>query len=220
MSGPLARRWPLLAVAGAVVVALLAMVSVRSPGAGLPPEPGAEIALADGDVVRWGLTTERAGLAALRLWPARGAPAGAELVVTIAPANNPTVTLAEAVVPLDGVGESVEARFAPVWLRASPHDPGAALVVQISPRGLAPGTELAVLAGADPSGRAPAFTPYYSERPLDRVLPITAMAEGRSGPLGMPSLYALLAYGFLVALLRALWLTVRAGEAKETQPGH
>lgn len=216
MSGRLRGRWAVLAALGALAVVLCAMITTRAPGAGVAPGRGVQLGLAEGGALSWAFTTERGGLTGLGLWLAEPAPAGAELAVRITPADNPTVALAETVVALDGAGDGgVEAGFAPIWVRASPHDPTVTLVVQVSPRGLMPGAEVALRGGSGPGDPAPAYTPYYSERPFDQLWPITAMAEGRSGPLGMPSLYALLAYSFLVTLARSLWLVARSVEGAQ-----
>ena len=59
-----------------------------------------------------------------------------------------------------------------------------------------------------------AFQPVYRRRWMDSVLPITRMALGKRGLLGWPPVYALLAYGSIVAsarLLLALWHGSRRG---------
>ena len=59
-----------------------------------------------------------------------------------------------------------------------------------------------------------AFQPVYRRRWLDALLPISRMAAGKAGLLGWPPLYALLAYGYLVALTQVLIRLWRAIDAR------
>jgi hypothetical protein len=207
MIGRLAHRWVALAVTGAAVVSFLAMLSVRVPGSGPAPYSGAVVLVDLTAPQQWVFTTDRLGFAGLRLWLAEPPPPEATLTLTIFPASNLSQELASVAVPLttmisDG---AVDVSFAPLWLRDTPHMVTTTLVVRLEvdhPTG-----RQVVLQGAAEGG-IPAFTPSYQVRPFDRVWPITSMAEGRTGLLGMPSFYALLAYSVLVALARMLWVLV------------
>lgn len=213
MSPRLARSWAVPAIAGAVAVVLLAMASVRAPGAGLAPYAGSALPVSPGSPVAWAFATERLGLAGVRLWLAEPPPPGATLNLTLFPADNLSSALAGAAVPLAEAGPdgAVEAQFAPLWVRDTPHTPAATLVARLQVDGPS-GARVVLQGSGDSSG--PAFTPIYQVRPFDRLWPITEMAYGRTGLLGMPSFYALLAYAFLVALLRMVLLAVRAASAR------
>jgi hypothetical protein len=215
MSARLARGWAALALGGAVAVLLLAMVSVRAPGAGAAPAPGSALPLSQSAPIVWSFTTERAGLAGLRVWLAEPPPPEATLRLTLSPVDNPGQELVVAEAPLASASAegAFEARFEPVWAGSSPYTPTLTLVARLQIDG--PTGVQAALQGAA-GGAGPAFTPYYQVRPFDRVWPITAMAAGRTGFLGMPSFYALLAYAAVVGLARVIWLVATQSQGEQT----
>lgn len=205
--------WFALVLAGAASVFLCASSVMTVTGPGLPPRSGAALALVDGAAVEWTFTTDRQGLRSLRLWLAAPPPPGAELGVSLALSTAPQILLVDGVAALAAAAPdgAINVSFEPMWVRQSPHVPTATLVVRLSPRGLMPGAPLMLSAGdALGQGEAiPAFIPGYAVRPLDVLWPISALAEGRPGLLGWPPFYALLAYSFLVLLVRSLWRVAR-----------
>jgi hypothetical protein len=68
--------------------------------------------------------------------------------------------------------------------------------------------------GMPKSGADLAFQPIYRQRWFDLVLPISRMAYGRPGLMGWPPFYAVLAYGYVVALWQALTRVWRAIDAR------
>ncbi|HMQ30875.1 MAG TPA: hypothetical protein PKD53_09110, partial [Chloroflexaceae bacterium] len=119
--------WPALALLGAALTLLAALITVSAPGAGPPPGPGAVVALADGDAIAWTFTAERGGLSGMRVWLARPAPAGAALALTIADAELPGLPLVRAAAPLRAAGPdgAVNLAFSPLRVAASPQAPTA-----------------------------------------------------------------------------------------------
>ncbi len=109
--------------------------------------------------------------------------------------------------------------FEPLRLRMTPHPVTTTLQLTLEAPTLPPAYGITVIAGADSyagghllvNGVARtqfdlAFQPLYQQRWLDRLLPISRLAEGRPGLLGWPPFYALLVYGYLYVLGRILML--------------
>lgn len=217
MSAPLRLLWSALALLGAALTMLAASVTWPVPGAGLQPGPAA-VRIAEGDPVEWAFAAERPGLSGLRVWLAQPAPAEGALAVAIADAALPAIPLVLAEAPLSAADPdgALDLAFDPLRATSSPHVPTPTLQVRLTAEGLGPGAGLALrgASGQAGAGQSVAFAPRYQARPFDALLPISAMAAGRPGLLGWPPFYALLAYAFLVALLRALWLVRRLNGAE------
>lgn len=210
-------EWLALALVGAVLVFVAAHLTRTVAAPVSEPRDAPPIVLIAGAPVTWSFITAQPGLSGLRFWLAQSAPAGAELVVRIVPVASPEAVLVETVVPLGTAAPdgAVTAAFAPLRIGESPHILTSTLEVQLGLLGLPPGAAISLKPGAVTEGRGPAFTAYYQIRPFDRLWPISRMADGRPGLLGWPPLYALLAYGLLVALMRGIWLAIHEGAAAQ-----
>lgn len=209
--GPPARlRWPLVALAGAALVLLAASLTTMRPGKGVAPVPDRTVELTAAVPAELTLTTERPHLSRLRVWVTQPVPADGRVSVALSDAALPLLALARAEVPLSAAGTdgALDLSFEPLRVGSSPHVPTTTLMVRLSFDGDA-GASLALRAGAE--GQV-AFEPGYETRPFDTVWQISALAQGHSGILGWPPFYALLAYAFLVALLRVALLVMRLGE--------
>jgi len=210
------RIWWLTAVVvGAALVLLAATLTVDVSGIGLPPDNGPPVFLTEGAVVAWVFPAERPGLSGFRLWLDQPTVAEAELVAKVSHADLPAITLVETVVPLVAVEahQTVDLRFVPLWMMESPPALTTTLRVQLEVRMAGSQAKIGLKSGCGPAGegRTPAFLPRYQVRIFDLILPISRIAAGRPGLVGWPPLYALLAYGFIVLLLRTVLLVWQAG---------
>jgi hypothetical protein len=219
-------------IAAMTLLAMLAAARpLDQPG---PAAPGAEL-LALGELESLGQSFVATGdqLVGIRLGlKADPAAAALPLGVRIRYDDGLPVDLASASLPLGAAqrGE-LELRFPPVLARPAPHGqtstlrleldlpdlpPGVAAHIVVSRGGYADGTAI-VNGGADPQLDL-AFTPIYRQSRLDGLWPVTAMADQRSGLLGWPPIYPLLAGSFLMALVVALGQLHAAGRASSPEP--
>jgi len=155
------------------------------------------------------------GLAGIRLWlPRPVAPGTGELIVHVRAADGGP-DRATARIPVAALAQHGPTDFRFAALQADPlHDePIAPLLLEIESQGVDRASAVSVIAGHNRysnglllrDGQALpradlAFEPLYAARWLDRLLPITQIAQRRPGIFGWPPLYALLAYALLLAL--------------------
>lgn len=202
------RRWLALVLLGAALTLLAAAFTTTRPAGGVAPVYGQTVALSATTPAIWTFVTTQPRLTRLRVWVAATDQSGGRLSVRLSDAARPLLMLAQAEASLGAVGPdgAVDLRFEPLRAGASPSVLTTTLRVQLRLEGDAEGR--VVLVGGE--GAQPAFEPGYQARPFDALWPISALASSHSGVLGWPPFYALLAYCFLVALLRALVLAVQA----------
>jgi hypothetical protein len=196
---------------------LLAALPLDQPG---PAAPGAEL-LALGELESLGqrfvATDDR--LVGMRLG-LKADPAAADLLLgmRLRYEGGPPIDLLSVSVPL-GAAEQGEltVHFPPVIARPAPHGLTSTLRLELDLPDLPPGVDARIVVSRDSyadgtaiiNGVAEpqfdlAFTPIYRQSRLDQLWPVSAMVARRSGLLGWPPLYPLLAGGFLIALAVAI----------------
>ncbi len=161
------------------------------------------------------------GLTGIRLWvPRPVAPSAGELILHLRPAgggpDHATARIAVAALAQRG---PTDLRFDALHADPLRGDPADALLIELESRGVDRASAVSIMAGRNrygngvlirdgqPLPRADlAFEPLYAARWLDRLLPITSIAQRRPGIFGWPPFYALLFYALLLALG---WLLVR-----------
>lgn len=196
---------------------LLAALPLDQPG---PAAPGAEL-LALGELERLGQSFVATGdrLVGIRLGVKAG-PAAADLPlgVRLRYEDGPPIDLLSVSVPLGAAEQGkLAVDFSSVIARPAPHGLTSTLRLELDLPRLPPGVDAWIVVSRDSyadgtaivNGVAEpqidlAFTPIYRQSRLDRLWPVTAMADRRSGLLGWPPIYPLLAGGFLIALAVAL----------------
>jgi hypothetical protein len=203
------------------IMTLLAMfmaaLPLDQPG---PQAPGAEL-LALGELESLGQSFVAGGerIVAVRIGlKADPEAANLPLGVRLRHAAGPPIDLVSTSVPLRANEQGVlELRFPPVLTRSTPHELTSTLRLELDPPPLPPGVDARIVVSRDNyadgtaivNGVAEpaldlAFTPIYHQSRLDQLWPVSAMAERRSGLLGWPPFYPLLAGSFLIALVVAL----------------
>jgi hypothetical protein len=190
------------------LVLLAAVLTTTRSGVGVAPAPGQTVVLTAASPAEWSLSTEHPRLSRLRVWVAQPAPVVGRLTVALSDVALPSFALARAEAHLSAAGPdgALDLSFDPLRAGLSPHVTTTTLLVRLNFEGEA-GARVA-LRGAGEARVA--FEPGYEARPFDAIWPISAMAQGRTGALGWPPFYALLAYAFLVMLVHAVLLAVRA----------
>lgn len=163
-------------------------------------------------------------LVGVRVWLLRPvAPRAGVLQLTIQPAGS-DVVLARASLPVAALLQDTPAtfRFDPVPLDRLATTKPAPTLILIRAEGVDRSQAVSVLAGPNvyPNGalfrdgrlvnRADlAFDLLYRASWFDRLVPITAIARGRSGVLGWAPLYALLVYGMIAASGNAFYVLAK-----------
>lgn len=208
MRAPRTWLWLALVLLGAALVLGAAGLTTTRPGGGVAPEPDQTVELTTLVPVEWRLATDEPGLHRLRVWVASPIQGEGRLGVTIGDASLADVVLAAAQAPLSAVGAdgALDLEFEPLNVGLSPYGGATTLVVRLTFEGQA-GERVALRAGV---GEQIAFETGYESRLFDALWPISAMAAGRPGLLGWPPFYALIAYIFLVLLLRSALSVVGA----------
>lgn len=196
---------------------LMAALPLDQPGV---PAVGAEL-LALGELESLGQSFVATGdqIVGVRLGlKADPAVASLPLGVRLRYADGPPIDLVSTSVPLRANEQGVlELRFPPVLTRSAPHELTTTLQLELIPPPLPPELEarIVVSRGSYADGTASlngvaepaldlAFTPIYRQSRLDQLWPVSTMAARRSGLLGWPPFYPLLAGSFLIALVMAL----------------
>jgi hypothetical protein len=173
------------------------------------------------------------GLAGIRLWlPRPVAPGTGELIVHVrSAAGGPDRATAHIAVAALAQHGPTDFRFAALQTDPLHDEPSAPLLLLLESRGVDRASAVSVIAGRNRysngllirDGQALpradlAFEPLYAARWLDRLLPITQIAQRRPGIFGWPPLYALLAYALLLALGWLLGRFVQLGDDRHPAP--
>jgi hypothetical protein len=208
-------RW-LAAVAGALLITALSMITTVDPVSAPLTPADAEITLGGIKTVEQTFAITEPDLVglAIRLSPAAQSSTNLKIPVHLRYADGPPfdLVIGDAVVRAarDGV---LALRFPPITLIRDPRVPTTTLRLTLAIPKLPPGTGPTITVRAHAQGQGgiavdgrpdPShdliIVPIYQRRWADQIMPISAMARGKPGLLGWPPLYPLLAYTYLIAL--------------------
>jgi hypothetical protein len=206
----------LAALAGALIIAVLSMITTRDDASAPLTSTDMELTLGGIQTIKQVFTITRPDLVgvAIPLMPAAQGGADLRIAVHIRYADGSPDDLVSENLPVQSAEAGVlTIRFAPTSIVSDPRMPTTTLKLILDIPTLPPGTGPTIRVRANSlaqgaltidehteSGRDLVITPIYQRRWVDSVWPISAMARGKPGLLGWPPFYALLAYVYLLAL--------------------
>jgi hypothetical protein len=184
-------------------------------------------------------TSERPGLAGLRvLLFARPIDRDDPVTLRLRYADDGvTPDLAAVTVPVRELNSNgwTTFRFPPFDTLAAPYADAAFLLLILEAPTIPPGEGINMIAGPDtyPAGRLfvadeewdfadLAFEPIYAATLLDRVMPVSILADGKPGLFGQPGFYGLICGAYLASMALALLAVTkpRAGQPLPVQNWH
>ncbi len=209
----LQRMQPFIAPLGMLIVLIASSVTVETPGTA-PIRRNWVIGKLDRDhVFDQTFVVDQINFSAIRvlLLPSFNDQSDEPVILRLRTENVFAFEVASVTLPVRDLSRQGMTSFTlpAMRIRATPHTITTTLRLTLEAPTIPPAAGISVIAGPDdyPHGEAwingqprpdvdLAFQPIYQQRWLDRLAPISKLADGKPGLAGWPPLYALLIYGY------------------------